>query len=30
MGKIALNLTTEEMSLITRSLSDFMNYKPKV
>lgn len=29
MNKITLNLTTEEVSLITRSLSDSMNYKPK-
>ena len=29
MDKITLNLTTEEISLITRSLSDSMNYKPK-
>lgn len=29
MDKITLNLTTEEMSIITRSLSDSMNYKPE-
>lgn len=26
--EITMNLTTEEMDLVTRSLSDSMNYKP--
>ena len=29
MDKITIDLTTEEISLITRSLSDSMNYKPE-